>query len=204
MIWKISRLVITSYSIHYTKLYDYSDHPAPREIIISEKIEDAPLISELLSEKSGYNVEIKNVSRGRKKELLEQVKENAKQAIERRVAEYIGNKKNLEEMAIFFGLSKAPERIEIYDNSHIQGAHAIGAMVVAGEDGFIKRAYRKFNIKNEAIFGDDFAMMREVIRRRFKGSNKNENRITSYNVCYTKLLRTRIERIRSSSSVAAR
>ncbi len=153
----------------------YSDHPAPREIIISEKIEDAPLISELLSEKSGYNVEIKNVSRGRKKELLEQVKENAKQAIERRVAEYIGNKKNLEEMAIFFGLSKAPERIEIYDNSHIQGAHAIGAMVVAGEDGFIKRAYRKFNIKNEAIFGDDFAMMREVIRRRFKGSNKNEN-----------------------------
>jgi excinuclease ABC subunit C len=119
-----------------------------------------------LGEAAGYKVALSVPQRGTRRRLLDQAKRNAEEALERRLAESTTQAKLLREVADLFGLDEPPDRIEIYDNSHIQGTNALGAMVVAGPEGFRKGQYRKFNIKRAAT-DDDFAMMREVFQRRF-------------------------------------
>ncbi|MGI4947362.1 MAG: helix-hairpin-helix domain-containing protein, partial [Janthinobacterium lividum] len=117
---------------------------------------------------AGRKVELSVPQRGTRRRLLDQAKRNAEEALERRLAESTTQAKLLREVAELFDLAESPDRIEVYDNSHIQGTNAVGAMVVAGPEGFRKGQYRKFNIKgNEAATDDDFGMMREVFRRRF-------------------------------------
>ncbi len=116
---------------------------------------------------AGHRVEIRQPKRGDQKDVLDQAVNNAREALARRMAERGTQRTLLEGVARVFGLDTPPERIEVYDNSHIQGTAAIGAMIVAGPEGFYKNAYRKFNIKTEGAAGDDFAMMREVMTRRF-------------------------------------
>ena len=123
---------------------------------------------------AGHRVEIRQPKRGEQKDALDQAVTNAREALARRMAERGTQRRLLEGVARVFGLESAPERIEIYDNSHIQGSAPVGAMVVAGPDGFIKNAYRKFNIKTEGAAGDDFAMMREVLSRRFSRALKED------------------------------
>ncbi len=161
----------------------YDNKTPPKLVLLSEEVPDAALIEEALSVRAGRKVELAVPQRGDKRKLLEHALENARNALARRLAESSSQRKMLEGVADAFRLEAAPERIEIYDNSHIQGANAVGAMVVAGPEGFLKSAYRKFNIKTarpkgEAgaapppegtiSAGDDFGMMREVLTRRFK------------------------------------
>ncbi|HVK91969.1 MAG TPA: excinuclease ABC subunit UvrC [Mycoplana sp.] len=153
----------------------YDDKPCPRQILLSEKIEELDLLSEALSEKSGYRVSIHVPQRGEKKDLVEQVLANAREAHGRKLAETASQSRLLEGFAQTFRLPTVPRRIEIYDNSHIMGTNAVGGMVVAGPEGFAKSQYRKFNIKSTDITpGDDFGMMREVMTRRFSRLIKEE------------------------------
>ncbi|MBD9371729.1 excinuclease ABC subunit UvrC [Rhizobium sp. ARZ01] len=153
----------------------YDDKPCPRQILLSEKIEELDLLSEALSEKSGYKVSILVPQRGEKKDLADQVLANAREAHGRKLAETASQSRLLEGFAQTFKLPYAPRRIEIYDNSHIMGTNAVGGMVVAGPEGFVKGQYRKFNIKSTDITpGDDFGMMREVMTRRFSRLIKEE------------------------------
>ncbi len=145
----------------------YEGRPAPRLVLASHEVDDAPLLQEALALAAGHKVEIRNPKRGDQKDVLDQAVVNAREALARRLAERGTQRQLLEGTARVFGLEGPPERIEIYDNSHIQGHAPIGAMVVAGPDGFIKNSYRKFNIRSEEAAGDDFAMMREVLTRRF-------------------------------------
>lgn len=145
----------------------YEARPAPRLVLASHEVDDAPLLQEALALAAGHKVEIRNPRRGDQKDVLDQAVVNAREALARRLAERGTQRQLLEGAARVFGLEGPPERIEIYDNSHIQGHAPIGAMVVAGPDGFIKNSYRKFNIRSEEAAGDDFAMMREVLTRRF-------------------------------------
>ena len=140
----------------------YTNHIPPKEIFISENLENKELLENAL------NTKISNFSKGNKYKLLENAKKNALAAIERRQAEHQSIHKNLEEMQKYFDLPKIPSRIEIYDNSHNQGSYAVGAMVVATPEGFDKKSYRTFNIKDKTITNDDFAMMKEVLHRRFE------------------------------------
>jgi len=147
----------------------YDDKPPPRLILISHAIEDDALLAEALSTKSGHKVEVSLPQRGEKKDLVEHALANAREALGRKLAETSSQQKLLNQLADTFGLPHAPRRIEVYDNSHIQGANAVGAMIVAGPEGFRKSQYRKFNIRSADLSpGDDFAMMREVLGRRFK------------------------------------
>ncbi len=155
----------------------YDNKTPPKLVLLSEEVPDAALIEEALSVRAGRKVELAVPQRGEKRKLLEHALDNAKNALARRLAESSSQRKMLEGVADAFRLEAAPERIEIYDNSHIQGANAVGAMVVAGAEGFVKSAYRKFNIKTAKPGGpeeggispgDDFGMMREVLTRRFK------------------------------------
>jgi len=147
----------------------YDNKPAPRLILLSHEIPDQQLLSEALSERMERKVAISVPARGKKAEVMGEARRNAREALERRMAETASQAKLLQGVADLFGLDDPPERIEVYDNSHIQGTNALGGMVVAGPDGFMKNSYRKFNIKSdETAPGDDFAMMREVMRRRFK------------------------------------
>jgi excinuclease ABC subunit C len=144
----------------------YEEVPPPRTILVDRALPEQDLLGEALCEAAGHRVEISVPQRGDRRRLLAQAQRNAVEALERRLAES-GTKARLNrELADFLELSEPPQRIEIYDNSHIQGAKAVGAMVVAGPDGFIKGQYRKFNIRS-AQTNDDFAMMREVMARRF-------------------------------------
>ncbi len=145
----------------------YEARTAPRLILTSHDVAEAELLESALAMTAGHKVEIRHPKRGDQKDALDQAKTNAREALARRMAERGTQRQLLEGVARVFGLDGPPERIEIYDNSHIQGTAAIGAMVVAGPDGFMKNAYRKFNIKTEGAAGDDFAMMREVLARRF-------------------------------------
>lgn len=146
----------------------YDDKPCPRQILLSEKIEELDLLSDALSEKSGHRVTILVPQRGEKKDLVDQVLQNAREAHGRKLAETASQSRLLEGFAGTFKLAYVPRRIEIYDNSHIMGTNAVGGMVVAGPEGFVKGQYRKFNIKSTEITpGDDFGMMREVMTRRF-------------------------------------
>jgi excinuclease ABC subunit C len=147
----------------------YDDKPPPRLILISHDVEDRALLAEALATKSGHKVEILHPQRGEKKDLVEHALPNAREALGRKLAETSSQQKLLRQLAETFGLPRVPRRIEVYDNSHIQGSNAVGAMIVAGPEGFRKRDYRKFNIRSTELSpGDDFAMMREVLTRRFK------------------------------------
>ena len=153
----------------------YDKRPPPRLILVSDVPEQEELIAEALSLKAGRKVEIRKPERGGKKDLVAQAARNASEAVTRKLAESASQARLLKEVAKVFELEKPPERIEIYDNSHIQGTNAVGGMVVAGPDGFMKTAYRKFNIKDSAIEpGDDYGMMREVMRRRFSRAKKEK------------------------------
>src|SRR6204780_843754 len=147
----------------------YDDKPPPRLVLISHAIEDRALLAEALATKSGRKVEVLLPQRGEKKDLVEHALAIAREALGRRLAETSSQQKLLHQLAETFGLPRPPRRIEVYDNSHIQGTNAVGAMIVAGPEGFRKKDYRKFNIRStELTPGDDFAMMREVLGRRFK------------------------------------
>ena len=144
----------------------YEDVPPARLILLDRELAEADLLSQALSERAERKIEISVPQRGDRVRLVAQATRNAEEALDRRLAESTTQGKLLQEVADLFELSEPPKRIEIYDNSHIQGTNALGAMVVAGPEGFIKGQYRKFNIK-QAATDDDFAMMREVFQRRF-------------------------------------
>ena len=147
----------------------YDDKPPPRLVLISHAIADHALLVRALSTRSGRKVEVTRPQRGEKKDLVEHALANAREALGRKLAETSSQEKLLRQLAETFGLPRAPRRIEVYDNSHIQGSNAVGAMIVAGAEGFRKSQYRKFNIRSADLTpGDDFAMMREVLERRFK------------------------------------
>ncbi|WP_457646000.1 excinuclease ABC subunit UvrC [Profundibacter sp.] len=147
----------------------YDNKLPPRQILLSHPIENDDLMQEALSQKAGRKVEIIVPKRGEKAELVEGAARNARESLARRMAETATQAKLLKGLAEAFDLDAPPKRIEVYDNSHIQGAHAVGAMIVAGPEGYIKSQYRKFNIKDTDLTpGDDFGMMKEVLGRRFK------------------------------------
>jgi excinuclease ABC subunit C len=147
----------------------YDDKPCPRLILLSHETEDCALLAEALSIKSGRKVEISVPQRGEKRELIAHAQANAREALGRKLAEAASQQRLLAALATSFGLAAPPRRIEVYDNSHIQGTNAVGGMIVAGPEGLRKNQYRKFNIKSAELSpGDDFGMMREVLRRRFK------------------------------------
>ena len=146
----------------------YDDKPCPRLILLSHAVEDQELLAEALATRAGRKVAISVPSRGEKKDLVGHALQNAREALGRRLAETSTQAILLQGLAKTFGLETAPRRIEVYDNSHIMGTNAVGAMIVAGPEGFAKNQYRKFNIRSQSITpGDDFGMMREVMQRRF-------------------------------------
>ena len=144
----------------------YEEVPPARTVLLDRELSEGDLLSEALCERNGYKVALSVPQRGDRRRLMEQASRNAVEALDRRLAESTTQAKLLREVADLFDLAEPPDRIEVYDNSHIQGTNALGAMVVAGPEGFRKGQYRKFNIKHAAT-DDDFAMMREVFGRRF-------------------------------------
>jgi excinuclease ABC subunit C len=152
----------------------YEARQAPKLVLTSHEVAEAELLQTALALSAEHKVEIRNPKRGDQKDVLDQAVTNAREALARRLAERGTQRQLLEGVQRIFHLDAPPERIEIYDNSHIQGHAPIGAMVVAGPDGFVKNSYRKFNIRSEGAAGDDFAMMREVMSRRF-GRQLKEN-----------------------------
>ena len=146
----------------------YDDKPVPKLILLSHDIEERELLEQALSERSGYRVTVTRPQRGEKKDLIDHALANAREALGRQLAESATQETLLAGLADRFGLATPPRRIEVYDNSHIMGTNPVGAMIVAGPDGFVKGQYRKFNIRStELTPGDDYAMMREVLGRRF-------------------------------------
>lgn len=153
----------------------YEEVPPPKLILADRAPAECDLLAEALCERVGSKVRIEVPQRGDRMKLIRQAQRNAVEALDRRLAEATTQGKILQELADLFALEGPPDRIEIYDNSHIQGTNALGAMVVAGPEGFRKNAYRKFNIKRaETVPGDDFAMMREVLERRFARAQKED------------------------------
>jgi excinuclease ABC subunit C len=146
----------------------YADKPAARLVLLSHDIEERELLERALCERAGHRIEIAVPQRGEKKELVDHAAQNAREALGRKLADGASQEKLLAALASAFGIEDTLRRIEVYDNSHIMGTNAVGAMIVAGPDGFMKAHYRTFNIKGEDLTpGDDFGMMREVLRRRF-------------------------------------
>ncbi len=155
----------------------YSAREAPPLVLVNRPLAEAPLIAEALTLRAGRRVRVRRPLRGDKRKLVEDAERNAREALARRLGESTAQRRLLESLAEKFGLESAPGRIEVYDNSHISGTDAVGSMIVAGPEGFIKNAYRKFTIRSvaaggagapgEAAPGDDYAMMREVLGRRF-------------------------------------
>ena len=153
----------------------YDDKPPPKLILLSHQIDECELLADALSVKAGHKIDVSVPKRGEKKELVAHALTNAREALGRKLADTTTQGRLLQGLATTLGLPHAPGRIEVYDNSHIQGTNAVGAMIVAGRDGFMKNQYRKFNIKSEGLTpGDDYAMMREVLQRRFKRLVTNE------------------------------
>ena len=147
----------------------YATKDPSRQLILSHGIEDEDLMTEALAEKLGRKVEILVPQRGEKLELVSGATRNARESLVRKMSEAATQDKLLKGLADAFGLKSPPQRIEVYDNSHIQGTNAVGGMIVSGTEGFIKSQYRKFNIKGDDLTpGDDFGMMKEVLTRRFK------------------------------------
>ncbi|QYO75785.1 excinuclease ABC subunit UvrC [Devosia salina] len=145
----------------------YEDRTPPRLVLLSHEMTEPTLIEEALSSRAGRKVRIEVPQRGEKRDLVNHALNNAREALGRQLAEGASNRTLLEGVAETFGLEDVPRRIEVYDNSHISGTNMVGAMVVAGEEGFSKKHYRTFNIKSDISAGDDFGMMREVLTRRF-------------------------------------
>src|SRR5207342_3933761 len=161
----------------------YDDKPPPRCIFLSHEIEDRALLAEALCVKSGHKVDVSLPQRGEKRELVDHALANAREALGRKLAETSSQQRLLVALADTFGLSAPPRRIEVFDNSHIQGSNAVGAMVVAGPEGFRKNQYRKFNIRSSDLTpGDDYGMMREVLERRFKRLLEETPRTVANNV----------------------
>ncbi|MEO5611687.1 MAG: excinuclease ABC subunit UvrC [Sphingomicrobium sp.] len=152
----------------------YEDMPSPRRILVDRELPDRELMEEALCERSGHKVSIDQPKRGARAKLIEQARRNAEEALDRRAAETSSQAKVLRDLADTFELPDVPKRIEVYDNSHIMGTNATGAMIVAGPEGFRKASYRKFNIKSGITPGDDFGMMREVLERRFARLEKED------------------------------
>jgi excinuclease ABC subunit C len=147
----------------------YDDKPCPRTILLSHAIKDRALLTEALTIRNGHKIDVVVPVRGEKKLVIDHAAANAREALGRKLADTASQQRLLEGLAAAFDLPRALRRIEVYDNSHIQGSNAVGGMVVAGPEGFRKNQYRKFNIKSETLTpGDDYAMMREVLTRRFK------------------------------------
>ncbi|MEA1071009.1 excinuclease ABC subunit UvrC [Sphingomonas sp. LY160] len=161
--------VLSSFLVQF-----YEDVPPPRRILLDRDLAEGELVAEALSERAERRVEIQRPQRGDRKRLIDQAKRNAEEALERRMAESTTQGKLLQELTETFELPDIPKRIEVYDNSHIMGTNATGAMIVAGPEGFRKNAYRKFNIKSGITPGDDFGMMREVLERRFARLEKED------------------------------
>jgi excinuclease ABC subunit C len=162
--------VLSSFLVQF-----YEDMPPPKRILVDRELDDREVLEEALCERSGHAVAIEIPHRGARRKLIDQAKRNAEEALDRRLAETTTQGKILRELADMFELGDVPKRIEVYDNSHIMGTNATGAMIVAGPEGFRKNSYRKFNIKNpETRPGDDFAMMREVLERRFARLEKED------------------------------
>ena len=162
--------VLTSFLVQF-----YEDMPPPRRILVDRTLGDRELLEEALSERAGRKVAIEQPQRGARRKLIDQAARNAEEALDRRLAETTTQGKVLRDLADTFELADVPRRIEVYDNSHIMGTNPTGAMIVAGPEGFRKNAYRKFNIKRaETRPGDDFAMMREVLERRFARLEKED------------------------------
>lgn len=167
--------VLSSFLVQF-----YEDMPAPRRILVDRELGDRELLEEALSARSERKVLIEQPQRGARRKLIDQAKRNAEEALDRHLAETTTQGKILRELADTFELPDVPKRIEVYDNSHIMGTNATGAMIVAGPEGFRKNSYRKFNIKrSETQPGDDFAMMREVLDRRFARLEKEDPDRTS-------------------------
>ncbi|SMO52848.1 excinuclease ABC subunit UvrC [Ruegeria faecimaris] len=153
----------------------YDNKEPPRQLILSDAIENADLMQEALTEKAGRKVEILVPQRGEKQELVAGAIRNARESLARRMSESATQAKLLRGIAEAFDLDAPPSRIEVYDNSHIQGTNAVGGMIVAGPEGFMKNAYRKFNIRGDDLTpGDDFGMMKEVLTRRFTRLQKED------------------------------
>jgi len=169
----------------------YQNRPPPRQVLIAPGIPNPDLVSEALSAHAGHRVEVLNPKRGDKRKLIDHAETNAGEALKRRFLESATQRRLLKGLAVALGLDAPPERIEVYDNSHVQGSDAVGAMIVAGPGGFVKKAYRKFTIKGAGSKkdaapglradpadgfapGDDYAMMREVLTRRFSRAMKED------------------------------
>ncbi|NNE85700.1 MAG: excinuclease ABC subunit UvrC [Alphaproteobacteria bacterium] len=159
----------------------YEDKPPPRVVLLSHQLPEHELLSAALTVRADHKVAVTHPVRGARRKLVQHALDNARDALQRRLAEKASNQELMEKAAELFGLDGAPARIEVYDNSHVGGQHAIGAMIVAGPDGFIKGAYRKFNMKGDAgnkedgyAPGDDYAMMREMLSRRFARAIKED------------------------------
>ena len=153
----------------------YEEVPPPRLVLVGADPAESELIALALGERAGRKVQIKVPQRGEQRKLMEQARRNAREALDRRLAESTTQGRIYQEMADLFELEAPPDRIEVYDNSHIMGTNMVGAMIVAGPEGFRKGSYRKFNIKRpETAPGDDFAMMREVLERRFARLEKDD------------------------------
>jgi len=147
----------------------YDDKPPPRLVLVSDEFEERELLAEALTTKAGRKVEVSLPQRGERKELVMHALANAREALARKLADTSSQQRLLKEMTETFALPRPPRRIEVYDNSHIAGTNAVGAMIVAGPEGFRKNQYRKFNIRSADLTpGDDYGMMREVLQRRFK------------------------------------
>ncbi len=158
----------------------YDDKPPPRCVFVSHDFEERQLLSDALTSKSGRKIEVSVPSRGERKDLVKQALANAREALGRRLAETSSQQRLLKAVAETFSLPRPPRRIEVYDNSHISGTNATGAMIVAGAEGFRKNQYRKFNIRSQDLTpGDDYGMMREVLERRFKRLISESPRISA-------------------------
>ena len=152
----------------------YDDKPPPPCVLVNHTLPEQELVAEALSLKASRKVEILAPQRGEKRAVVQHAEINAREALERKLAESAGQARLLEGIAQTFALPAPPERIEVYDNSHIMGANPYGVLIVAGRDGFVKNAYRKFSIRGPVTPGDDFAMMREVLTRRFSRALKEQ------------------------------
>ncbi|MDT9600452.1 excinuclease ABC subunit UvrC [Sphingosinicella rhizophila] len=162
--------VLSSFLVQF-----YEEVPPPRLILLDRVLPEADLLCEALGARAGRKVALKVPQRGDQAKMIRQAQRNAEEALDRHLAETSTQNRNLRDLAETFGLEGPPSRIEVYDNSHIMGTNAIGAMIVAGPEGLRKNSYRKFNIKRaETVPGDDFAMMREVLSRRFARLEKED------------------------------
>jgi excinuclease ABC subunit C len=158
----------------------YDDKPPPRLVLVSHDFDERALLAAALTAKSGRKVEVGVPQRGERKELVLHALANAREALARKLADTSSQQKLLKALTETFALPREPRRIEVYDNSHIAGSNPVGAMVVAGPEGFRKNQYRKFNIRSQELkAGDDYGMLREVLQRRFKRLLEENSRLTA-------------------------